>query len=40
VNDERHEPIPALIFSRVRTRWAALTAFSTLPAVALARAVV
>src|SRR5216683_642205 len=30
VNDESQEPMPALIFSRVSKRWAALTAFSTL----------
>jgi hypothetical protein len=38
VNELSHEPMPALIFSRVRIRCAALTAFSTLsPRVGLAQ---
>ena len=37
VNELSQEPMPALIFSRVRTRWAALTAFSTLSPASASR---
>src|SRR6266436_2003987 len=37
VNELSQEPIPALIFSRVRMRWAALTAFSTLSPASASR---
>ena len=37
VNELSQEPMPALIFSRVSTRWAALTAFSTLSPASASR---
>jgi len=40
VNDDSHEPMPALIFSRVNTRCAALTAFSTLSPASASRSTI
>ena len=37
VKELSHAPMPALIFSRVSTRWAALTAFSTLSPASASR---
>ena len=40
VKDDSHEPMPALIFSRVNTRCAALTAFSTLSPASASRSTI